>query len=186
MVVHDGEGNDLQVPRVVPGAEGQYEDWVYLRMLEWEWLKPVEADFYESIPERSRPSARAIVVLVFWSYFETRIERLYRETALGVPKPVMAHLLERHPTAGRRMKDLYRLVFSTTYLAELNQLGYGSVAELLRRVQKARNSFTHGHPEAINDALVEDLVAGLEEEHEAWVAVFNRRIKTARNQTGNP
>ena len=174
--------------RSAVGAEGRYEDWIYLRMLEREWLRPAEADLYESIPERSRPSARAIVVLVFWTYLETRLERLYRETARAVPGPVMEHLLERHPTAGRRMEDLYRLVFSTTYLGELNELGYGRVAELLRRVQKARNSFAHGHPEAIDDALVEDLVAGLEDEHEAWIGVFNRRVEEARKQleTQNP
>ena len=72
------------------------------------------------------------------------------------------------------------MVFSTTYLADLNELGYGGVAQLLRRVQKARNRFAHGHPEAIDNALVEDLVAGLEDEHEGWIAVFNRRVSGAR------
>ena len=47
-------------------------------------------------------------------------------------------------------------------------------------VQKCRNRFTHGHPEAIDDALVEELVAGLKNEHEGWIAVFNRRLKEVR------
>ena len=51
-------------------------------------------------------------------------------------------------------------------------------------MQAAWNRFAHGHPEAIDDSLVEDLVAGLDDEHEAWIAVFNRRLKEARNQTG--
>ena len=41
----------------------------------------------------------------------------------------------------------------------------------------------HGHPEAIDDALVEELVAGLKDEHEGWIAVFNRRLKEARKQS---
>ena len=180
VVVRDPAGNEYRVPPVFNGAEGRYEDWVYLRMLESEWLRPVEATLYESIPEGHRPSARAIVVLVFWTYFETRIERLFRVTAEGVPAKLMEHLLERFPVVGRRLDSLYRVVFSTTYLADLNDLGYGKVGALIRRVQKSRNSFAHGHPEAIDDALVEDLVAGLKDEHEAYIAVFNRRLKEAR------
>ena len=149
-------------------------------MLESEWLRPVEANLYESIPEDHRPSARAVVVLVFWTYFETRIERLFCVTAEGVPAQVMEHLLERYPAVGRRLDSLYRVVFLTTYLADLNDLGYGKVATLIRRVQKSRNSFAHGHPEAIDDALVEDLAAGLKDEHEGYMAVFNRRLKEAR------
>ena len=183
VVVHDTDGNEHRVPPVFNGAEGGYEDWVYLRLLEREWLRPVEAELYDSIPKDHRPSARAIVVLMFWSYFETRIQRLFRETAEAVPKMVMDHLLERHSSVGARMDRLYKVVFSTTYRADLSDLGYGKVAALLRRVQECRNRFTHGHPEAIDDALVEKLVAGLKEEHEGWIAVFNRRLKEARKQT---
>ena len=123
-------------------------------------------------------------MLVFWTYFETRIERLYRETAVGVPRKVMEHLLERHGTVGRRMKGLYKVVYGSTYLGDLNQLGYGKVAQLLSRVGQARNSFVHGQPEAIDERLVEDLVAGLKEEHEGWIAVFNRRLREGRVRVG--
>lgn len=37
---------------------------------------------------------------------------------------------------------------------------YGRVAALLKQVEQCRNRFTHGHPEAIDDTLVEELVAG--------------------------
>ena len=183
VIVHDTDGKEYRVPPVFMGAEGRYEDWIYLRMLEREWLRPVEADLYDSIPENHRPSARAIVVLVFWTYFETRIERLFRETGEAVPEKVMDHLLDRHSFVGARMDRLYKMVFSTTYRADLNDLGYSKVAALLKRVEKCRNRFTHGQPEAIDDALVEELVAGLKEEHEGWIAVFNRRLKEARKRS---
>ncbi len=180
VVVSDTDGNEFRVPPVFMGADGRFEDWIYLRMLEREWLRPAEADLYDSIPEEHRPSARAIVVLVFWTYFETRIERLFRQTAEAVPKQVMAHLLDRYSGIGARLDRLYRIAFSTTYRADLNDLGYGKVAALLKRVEECRNRFTHGQPEAIDDSLVEALVAGLKDEHEGWIAVFNRRLREAR------
>ena len=184
IAVRAADGTEHRVYEATMGAEGRYEDYTYLTMLEEEWLRQTKPDLYASIPEDRRPSARAIVVLIFWTYFETRIERLYLETTLSVPRTVMGHLLKRNPTVGRRLDDLYEVVFSTTYFADLTELGYGRAADLLRRVQKARNRFAHGHPEAIDDSLVEDLVAGLDHEHEAWIAVFNRRLKEARKQTG--
>ncbi len=180
VVVRDADGTEYRVPPVFNGADGRYADWTWLRMLEGEWRRPVDAGLYGSIPEAHRPSARAIVVLVFWSYFETRIERLFRETANVVPAQVLDHLLERHSSVGARMDRLYRVVFSSTYRADLNNLGYGCVAALLKKVEQCRNRFTHGHPEAIDDALVEELVAGLRDEHEGWIAVFNRRLSEAR------
>ena len=177
LVIRDTDGHELRVNPDLAGAEGRYEDWVYLSMLEREWRRPVDADLYSSIPEDSRPSARAIVVLVFWSYFETRIGRLFRETAKAVPAQVMDHLLERHSSVGGRMDRLYRVVFSSTYRADLNDLGYGHVAALLKKVEQRRNKFVHGHPEAIDNALVEELIAGLKDEHEAWIVVFNKRLR---------
>ena len=176
----DADGNEHRAEIALAGAEGRYEDWVYLQMLEREWQRRVDAELYGSIPEDHRPSARSIVVLVFWSYFETRIERLFRETAEAVPEQVMKHLLERHSSVGARMDRLYRVVFSSTYRGDLNDLGYGRVAALLKKVEQRRNRFTHGHPEAIDDALVEELVVGLKDEHEAWIAVFNKRLRASR------
>ena len=183
VVTRDAEGNEHRAETALAGAEGRYEDWIYLGMLEREWRRPVDSELYGSIPEDHRPSARAIVVLLFWSYFETRIERLFRETAEAVPGQVMDHLLERHSSVGARMDRVYRAVFSTTYRADLNDLGYGRVAAMLKKVEQYRNRFTHGQPEAIDDALVEELVAGMKEEHEGWIAVFNRRLKEARGSS---
>ena len=181
VVVRDADGTEVRVESALMGADGGFEDWVYLRILEREWLRPVEAELYASIPENHRPSVRAIIVLVFWTYFETRIGRLFRQTARAVPQQVMVHLLERYPGVGDRQDRLYRVVFSTTYRADLSDLGYGNVAALLKRVEGCRNRFMHGEPEAIDDSLVEELVAGLKDEHEGWIAVFNRRLKEARN-----
>ena len=179
-VTYDSDGVAIQIPAVFMGAEARYEDWVYLHMIEQEWRRPMVTDGYESIPKAHRPSSRAIVLLVFWSYFETRIERLFRETAKAVPKRVMDFLLERHSSIGARMDRLYKVVFSTTYAADLDGLGYANIWRLLCDAQHCRNKFAHGHPEAIDDDLIDRLVANLKEEHESWIAVFNKRVKVAR------
>lgn len=171
------DGTEYRVLPALAGGEGRYEDWVYLRMLEREWLRPItDLDRFHSIAEGSRPSPRAIVVLLFWTYFETRIERLIRETTTFLPRTVIKDLLGRYSSIGSRLDRLYKVLFSTTYWNDLDDLGYSHVSQLLRRVQECRNKFTHGYPEAIDDSLVEDLVAGLRDEHNSWIAVFNRRI----------
>jgi hypothetical protein len=160
------------------GAEGRYQDYVLLDMLAVEWLRPVNSEeTFEQIHVSSRPAPKAVVVLVFWTYFETRIERLLREPSREViPERVLDDLLSRHNAIGARLDRAYRVLYGTTYFAELEALGFKTVADLLRRVHEARNKFVHGHPEAITPGLVEQLAAGLKEEHEAWIAVFNRRI----------
>ena len=77
--MRDTDGNEYRVPPAFCGAEGRYEDWIYLRMLEREWLRPVEAELYNSIPEDHRPSARAIVVLMFFEL----LRDAYRKVVSG-------------------------------------------------------------------------------------------------------
>ena len=118
------DGTEYKVPPALVGGEGRYEDWVYLQMLEREWLRPItDADHFHSIAEGSRPSPRAIVVLVFWAYFETRIKRLIRETTMSLPKTVTKDLLQRYSSIGARLDRLYRVLFSTTYWTDLDDLG---------------------------------------------------------------
>ena len=171
------DGREQVVPsNTSMGAEGRYEDWVYLKMLENEWLKPLkDEDRFLSVAEGSRPSARAIVILVFWTYFETRIERLFREAMRDLPAKVTNDLLKRYESISARLEHLYKVIFSSTYETDLKELGFDHVGELLSRVRLKRNQFMHGHPEAIDDSLVEDLVVHLKDEHESWIAVFNKR-----------
>jgi hypothetical protein len=167
---------ELQVSPAFMGAEGRYEDWVYLSMLQAEWTRPLtDNDKFLNIAEDKRPAARSVIVLIFWSYFETRIDRLFRESLSTIPDPIVTDLLRRYSSVGSRLDRLYRTVFSTTYWNDLNQMGYHTVCNLLQRVHQCRNEFMHGKPEAIDDKLISDLIAGLKDEHEAWISVFNKR-----------
>ena len=83
------------------GAEGRYEDYMYLDMLEREWKRPVtEADGVRTFDPDRRPSPRAAIVMLFWSYFETRIERLLRAGMRNLPLRVTEDLLTRYSFIG--------------------------------------------------------------------------------------
>ncbi|MCC6229947.1 MAG: hypothetical protein IT432_12070 [Phycisphaerales bacterium] len=158
------------------GGESRYEDYVYLDIIEQEWKRDVSAgpDF-SSIAAGHRPSRRAVLGIVFWAYFETRIERLLRSAMRDLPESVTGDLLQRYGSIGARLDRLYRLLFSSTYWLDLETVGFAKIADLLKRLQEQRNQFAHGRPAALDDTLISDLVASLKEEHESWIAVFNLR-----------
>ena len=80
------DGTEVEVVDAFMGAEARYVDWVYLMVLEREWKRPlVDADRYPQIAESHRPAPHVAIVLIFWSYFETRIERLFREAMRDIP-----------------------------------------------------------------------------------------------------
>lgn len=174
----DPNGNEHEVNQsIMMGGEGRYEDWVYLDMLEREWNRPIinsENSFLNS--DQSSPSPRAIIVLIFWTYFETRIERIYRETLKKLPKTVVKDLLERYSSIGYRLDKLYKITYECSYWSDLHDLGFGKVSNMLNRIQTKRNRFVHGHPEAIDDELVEELVENLKLEHQSYISVFNKRM----------
>lgn len=176
-------GEIRTVAPIFAGAEGRYEDYIYLQMLQREWERPAaEFEPLLSYTDAQRPSARAALVLLFWGYFETRIERLHRSAMRHLPERVLEDTLRRYSGIGPRLYDLYKIFFSTTYFEDLRALGHGAVADLLKDLHERRNQFAHGKPQAINDATVIGLVEHLKDEHEGWIAVYNRRVAPAARQ----
>ncbi|MCK1745774.1 hypothetical protein IVA80_34680 [Bradyrhizobium sp. 139] len=160
----------------VPGAEGRYEDYIYLEMLQREWERPVvEFQAFANSSDADRPSARAALVLLFWGYFETRIERLHRSAMRKLPQRVLDDQLKRYSGIGSRLFDLYKIFFGRTYFDDLRDHGFLTVADLLSDIHRRRNEFSHGKPQAINELTVNALVENLKAEHEAWIAVYNSR-----------
>jgi hypothetical protein len=170
-------GNSIEVPVAFMGAEGRYEDYQYLQMMEREWTRPVQ----ESFQHLKGTSDKATVVLLFWTYFETRIDRLLRIGLNNVPAALAEDTLDRYSSLGARLDKLYRVLFDTTYEKDLKELGYGALWAHLKNVQQRRNDFMHGNPKAIDDLFVREVVGNLQDEHEAWIAVFNRRIHAQRS-----
>lgn len=164
---------------VEPGAEGRYEDYLYLDLIQREWSRPPSAVLAGQLRHHAI-SDRASVVLLFWTYFESRIERLLRLGLKPVPAPLVEDMLSRYSSVGSRMDRLYRLVYETTYSHDLRAVGCETIVDFLGRVQACRNDFSHGNPAAISDALAEEVVSTLQAEHLAWIAVYNHRVGLAR------
>lgn len=160
------------------GAEGRFEDYVYLDMLENEWLRPINNfQQFKGISDENRPGLKAIMVLVFWTYFETKIERLLMSAMKDVPESIRLDLLKRYQSITSRTSELYKVLFgkSNTYFKDLETLGYEDVSSILKEIQKSRNKFMHGNPEAIDNQLIDKLVKMLKREHESWIAVYNMK-----------
>lgn len=154
------------------------DNYIYLQMLQREWERPVvEFQAFAHSADAERPSARAALVLLFWGYFETRIERLHRSAMRKLPHRVLDDQLKRYSGIGSRLFDLYRIYFGTTYFDDLRDQGFAAIADLLADIHKRRNEFSHGKPQAINEATVIALVENLKAEHEAWVGVYNSRVR---------
>lgn len=174
---HTINGQPMTLAATFMGAEGRYEDYVYLQMLEREWQRPIVGfEGFSHFPDDDRPSSRAAFVLLFWGYFETRIERLLRTAMRTLPQRVLDDALRRYSGVGSRVYDLYKIFFDTNYFEDLHAQGYSTIAKLLKDVHARRNEFAHGRPQAINDATVTALAENLKTEHEAWIAVYNNRI----------
>jgi hypothetical protein len=172
-------GEEMVIHPTFAGAEGRYEDYIYLQMLQREWERPTaEFERFSHFADSEHPSARAALVLLFWGYFETRIERLHRTAMRALPKRVLDDQLRRYSGLGSRLYDLYKIFFGTNYFNDLRAQEFPSVADLLKDIHERRNEFTHGRPQAINDATVNALVENLKAEHEAWIVVYNSRVRS--------
>jgi len=175
-LMRDDQGREFLLPAAFMGAEGGYEDWIYLGMMEREWKRPVlYSDRFPGFSPDKEPSPRASIVLLFWSYFETRIERLLRAGISEVPGRLLDDTLRRYSAIGARLNDLYRVAFNSTYKGDLEEVGHSGLWPHLAQIQERRNLFSHGQPQAIDDALVQAVVENLKVEHESWIAVFNKR-----------
>lgn len=172
----DDNGREFIVRPAMMGAEERFEDWVLLAMIEREWKRQDSHAWLDSIPSGHRPSPRANVVLLFWTCFETRIGRLLRAALVHVPEALRDDWLERNSKITARMTQAYGVLFDgASYRSDLFELGFRDIWTLLDDVRRARNSFAHGSPEAIDETLVHRVVENLKREHESWIAVFNRR-----------
>ena len=178
-VYMDSSGREFEIPSAFCGAEGRREDYQLLALMEREWRRP-ELESGDQSWLTAGMSGRASVVLLFWTYFESRMNRLVGLGLRPLPENVQKDLLNRYDSVTSHMKQLYQIVYGEKYLDDLIAVGAESIGGHLARVQDARNRFVHGEPEAISNGLVEAVVCNLKAEHDAWIAVFNRRISRMR------
>ena len=113
-------GEEIQAPQVSMGAEGRYEDWVYLRMIEQEWKRPVRDSLIGFRNPRQRKARlhdinRDLVL----ELFRNANQRLLRAGLRNVPERILEDALRRYSAVGTRMNDFYRIAFESTYRDDL-------------------------------------------------------------------
>ena len=176
-------GQEISTPPVYMGAETRYEDYVYLQLMEREWERMTrDAVSQHRLPHTEQVSTGASLVLLFWTYFETRLENLLRNGLRHVPPSFLEDALNRYSSVGARLDRFYKIAFDSTYHSDLVALGHSDVSTHLARVQEQRNAFVHGSPQSIDDSLAVSVVEMLKREHEAWIAVFNHRVSRPRTR----
>ena len=171
------DGQEITVRTGLAGGEGSYEDYVRLQLMKREWEHACSVSESEDVvPHTENVAAGASIVLLFWTYFETRIERLLRDGLRAIPPRFLENALQRNLSISARLKEFYKVAFDSTYFADLASLGYGEVGDHLKRVRERRNEFMHGDPHGIDESLVTAVVTMLKQDHEAWIAVYNHRV----------
>ena len=177
-----GEALDIREEKVIvdgveriiyPVAQGAipWSTFVILRQIRLE----IERPLIKTQHPGDGPAQRLIIVVLFWTLFEILIEAFFRAAFADLPGELADELLQRFPTIGGRLDRLYRRTWGTTFWADLREEGFGNEADHLLVVQERRNSFVHGDPEAISDALVNATLSNLEAVQRGWIRVFNKR-----------
>jgi hypothetical protein len=70
------DGKEFTVAAAFMGAEGRYEDYIFLQMLQFEWERPITAfEGFSHFPEDERPSARAAFTFLFSAAASCRSDR---------------------------------------------------------------------------------------------------------------
>lgn len=103
------DGSEMSVGPALMGGERAYEDYVYLSLLQREWNR-MQRDVRTLHQSQftTEVSLGAPIVLIFWSYFETRIDRLWTDALSGLPLLLSKDLLDRHSSVKARLGSFYK------------------------------------------------------------------------------
>jgi len=128
----DEDGQEISTAPVYMGAESRYEDYVYLQLMEREWERMTRDSVSQSgLLHTEQVSTGASLVLLFWTYFETRLEHLFRSSLRHIPPSFLEDALNRYSSVGARLDRFYKIAFDSTYHSDLVSLGHSDVSEHL-------------------------------------------------------
>ena len=160
-----------------------YTSFLLLKLMQEEWNRPINKKLFEN--NNFKTSPRSMIVLLFWMQFENLMDQLLSQGMKTIPKKISDHLLKRHQQIGSRIEILYPLIFDCSFKEDLNKIGYPQLADFLKNVQEKRNLFIHGNPEIIDDQLVEETVANLQDVQKAWIKLYNIKFVTISKSKNN-
>ena len=139
------DGSEMPVSIALMGGERAYEDYVYLGLLQREWHRMQrDVRILEQSQYTTDVSLGAPIVLIFWAYFETRIDRLWTDVLRGLPSPLSKDLLDRYSSIKARLGSFYKTAFNTTYYADLELFGYTDLGACGHRTIRDRVNIANG------------------------------------------
>lgn len=169
---------DGELIHIMPTFAGalNWADYVLLQLMHEEWQRPLDAArSFAGIPESARPSPRVLIVILFWTFFESLMQRLFETALKSLPGAISRDLLRRYSSIGSRIDQLYSITFESSLKTDLSNLGHAELWQHLTDVQKRRNAFIHGEPSSINEETVNKTVMHLPAVQHAWIDLFNSR-----------
>jgi hypothetical protein len=134
-----------------------------------------DKDIYSGFPPENQPSQKVLVVILFWSLFESLMDKLCSDGSRFLPESVKQDILKRYGSIGLRINKLYPVLFSASLKDDLRFIGKEGVYDFLSEVQKKRNEFIHGKSEVINDDIVNRTILNIRTVQEAWISLYNLR-----------
>lgn len=174
------DGHDHKVPAAAYAGALSWTAHSLLGLMRREWERQPSPEEPSSAQLAQQCSQKALVVILFWTLFEHLMDQFFQTALNRLPNGIAADLLRRHQSIGSRMDRLYTILFDAKIKADLDRLGHGTIYDHLQKIQTRRNDFIHGNAEAIDDDLVRETIARLNDVQAAWVALYNLRC------TGDP
>ncbi|EHQ24599.1 hypothetical protein [Mucilaginibacter paludis] len=184
----------LHTPFVIPGLQNNEQPkaltfkgaihentYITLGLLKREWERPLipESDVTDLLGQKI--PQRIAFVLLFWTLFESLMDRMFSKKLESIPPKIAKNLLKKNNNISARMGEFYQLVFDTSFKDDLIQIGSPLIYDHLKNLQERRNAFIHDNPIAINEQLISDTLIHLQDIQAAWIKLYNKRCTVKSN-----
>jgi hypothetical protein len=156
-----------------------------LKMIEREYKRPSTTSLFGEMNQENQPSEKLAIVILFWSLFENLMDKMFSDALTHVPPEIEDDLMKRYSSVGSRFGRLYPIVFSANFRDDFTKVGGETLYNFVIEIQRIRNQFIHGNPEAVKDSVVQTVISNLDNVQRAWIDLYNLRCAKIPS-TGNP
>lgn len=169
------EGMFENVPQMTMMGAISWTVYMLLQLIQNEWERLELNDIFIDVDDGHKPSEKLVIVILFWSLFESLMEEFFEDSMKELPKKVKTDLLKRYFSISIRLDILYPILHDSSFKKDFAQVGNEKITKFIKKVHKARNEFIHGQPEKITDELVNETILMLEPVQKTWIALYNLR-----------
>lgn len=161
-----------KIPQISLMGAIPYTVYSLLILIQNEWERP-KLNTFSDLEDSRKPSEKLVIVILFWSLFESLMEEFFEDSMKEFPKNIKTDLLKRYFSISIRMDRLYPILHDSKFKKDFTKVGNENITKFIEKVHKARNEFIHGQPEKITDKLVNETIKMLEPVQKVWIALYN-------------